>query len=41
MLGLIPIEISDIFPAAHHETARIDFEPKEFSEFEKTWNNIF
>jgi len=30
-LGLIPLEISDIFPAAHHETARIDFNPKDFS----------
>ncbi|MCV0392925.1 MAG: tRNA guanosine(15) transglycosylase TgtA [Nitrosopumilus sp.] len=41
VLGLIPIEISDIFPAAHHETARIDFDPKEFSVFENTWKNFF
>ncbi|MBT8172684.1 MAG: tRNA guanosine(15) transglycosylase TgtA [Nitrosopumilus sp.] len=41
ILGLIPIEISDIFPAAHHETSRIGFEPKEFTEFEKTWKNFF
>ncbi|MCV0431027.1 tRNA guanosine(15) transglycosylase TgtA [Nitrosopumilus sp.] len=40
-LGLIPIEISDIFPAAHHETARINFEPQEFLEFEKTWKKFF
>ena len=45
-LGLIPIEISDIFPAAHHETARLNFDPKEFPTFEKTWgiffdNNVF
>jgi 7-cyano-7-deazaguanine tRNA-ribosyltransferase len=40
-LGLIPIEISDIFPAAHHETSRIDFEPNEFPTFEKTWNDFF
>ncbi len=40
-LGLIPIEISDIYPAAHHETSRIDFEPKEFPTFEKTWKNFF
>ena len=40
-LGLIPIEISDIFPAAHHETSRIDFEPKEFSTFEDTWRCFF
>ncbi|MCV0365947.1 MAG: tRNA guanosine(15) transglycosylase TgtA [Nitrosopumilus sp.] len=41
ILGLIPIEISDIFPAAHHETVRINFEPKEFPAFEKTWNGFF
>lgn len=41
ILGLIPIEISDIFPAAHHETSRIDFEPDEFPEFENTWNSFF
>ncbi len=41
VLGLIPIEISDIFPAAHHETARIGFEPKEFPVFEETWNAFF
>ena len=40
-LGLIPIEISDIFPASHHETSRIDFEPKEFPMFEKTWRDFF
>jgi 7-cyano-7-deazaguanine tRNA-ribosyltransferase len=40
-LGLIPIEISDIFPAAHHETSRVDFDPKEFPTFEKTWNIFF
>ncbi len=40
VLGLIPIEISDIFPAAHHETSRLDFEPKEFPTFEKTWNDF-
>ena len=40
-LGLIPIEISDIYPAAHHETSRIDFDPKEFTVFEKTWTDFF
>jgi len=40
-LGLIPIEISDIFPAAHHETSRVYFDPKEFPTFEKTWNIFF
>ena len=38
---MIPIEISDIFPAAHHETSRLDFNPKEFLTFEKTWNDFF
>ncbi len=40
-MGLIPIEISDIFPAAHHEVSRIDFDPKEFPVFEKTWMEFF
>ena len=40
-LGLIPIEISDIFPAAHHETSRLEFEPNEFPVFEKTWDEFF
>ena len=40
-LGLIPIEISDIFPAAHHETSRIEFKPEEFPTFKKTWEDFF
>ena len=40
-LGLIPIEISDVFPAAHHETSRMNFDPKEFLEFGKTWEAFF
>lgn len=40
-MGLIPNEISDIFPAAHHETARLKFDPKKFPEFEKTWLRFF
>ena len=40
-MGLIPIEISDIFPAAHHEISRIDFDPKEFPEFEKNMDGVF
>lgn len=32
-LGVIPLEISDVYPAAHHETARIEFDPSEFPEF--------
>ena len=41
IIGIIPIEISDIFPAAHHETSRISFEPKEFTSFEDTWKKFF
>lgn len=40
-LGLIPLEISDIFPAAHHETSRLKFDPKEFPTFENTWEIFF
>ena len=40
-LGLIPLEISDIFPAAHHETSRIQFNSKEFPTFEQTWKKFF
>ena len=40
-LGLIPIEISDIFPAAHHETSRMNFEPKDFPMFENVWMRFF
>jgi 7-cyano-7-deazaguanine tRNA-ribosyltransferase len=40
-LGLIPLEISDIFPAAHHETSRLKFDPKEFPTFEDTWKVFF
>jgi len=40
-LGLIPIEISDMFPAAHHVASRIKYIPEEFTEFEKTWEDFF
>ena len=40
-LGIIPIEISDIYPAAHHETSRLEFEPKEFTLFLETWKKFF
>ena len=35
------MKFSDIFPAAHHETSRIDFEPSEFPTFKKTWDDFF
>ncbi|HSA76710.1 MAG TPA: tRNA guanosine(15) transglycosylase TgtA [Nitrosarchaeum sp.] len=40
-LGLIPLEISDIFPASHHETSRLKFNPTEFPTFENTWEIFF
>ena len=40
-LGIIPIEISDIYPAAHYLMARLNFMPEEFPIFEKTWNVFF
>ena len=41
VLGLIPAEISDVFPAAHHETARLEFDPGRFGEFGRTWEAFF
>lgn len=32
-LGIIPVEISDVFPAAHHETAITGFEPRDYEIF--------
>ena len=40
-LGLIPLEISDIFPAAHYVTSRIEFNPEDFIVFSKTWDVFF
>ena len=40
-LGLIPIELSDVYPAAHHETARVRFDPKDFPVFAETWRIFF
>lgn len=40
-LGLIPLELSDIFPAAHYVTSNVNFEADEFVEFSKTWNIFF
>lgn len=40
-LGIIPIEISDIYPAAHHENVRTEFEPGEFTLFSETWKKFF
>lgn len=41
ILGLIPLEISDIFPAAHHVMANSLYNPKEFPVFLETWQTFF
>lgn len=40
-LGLIPIEISDIFPAAHYVMANSIYNHEEFPVFAKTWQIFF
>ena len=40
-LGIIPLEISDVFPAAHHETADAGFDPRDFATFGKTCEKFF
>lgn len=39
-LGLIPLEVSDIFPASHYVMARHDFDSNDFPIFEKTWDTF-
>jgi len=40
-LGLIPLEISDLYPSAHFVMSRNSHQPQDFSEFTKTWNEFF
>jgi 7-cyano-7-deazaguanine tRNA-ribosyltransferase len=40
-LGIIPLEISDIFPSSHYVTSRIQYNPKDFPVFSKTWKIFF
>ncbi len=40
-LGIIPIEISDIYPAAHYVMANSIQMPEDFSVFAKTWKIFF
>ena len=40
-LGIIPIEIADIFPASHYMMVRNDCNPKNFPMFEETWKKFF
>ena len=41
ILGIMPIEISDVYPAAHHEQARVRVDPAACTEFAKTWDAFF
>jgi 7-cyano-7-deazaguanine tRNA-ribosyltransferase len=41
VLGLVPLEISDLYPAAHYVVAEQNFSPDYFSEFAKTWQVFF
>ena len=40
-LGIIPIEISDVFPASHYVMSRKEFEPEKFPTFLEVWNVFF
>ena len=40
-LGIIPLEISDMYPASHYVMPRIRYEQYEFPEFTKTWKIFF
>jgi len=37
-LGIIPLELSDLYPASHYEMPRIYFVPEDFPTFAQTWN---
>jgi 7-cyano-7-deazaguanine tRNA-ribosyltransferase len=40
-LGIIPLEISDMYPASHYVMPRIQYNDNEFPEFTKTWKMFF
>jgi 7-cyano-7-deazaguanine tRNA-ribosyltransferase len=40
-LGIIPLELSDMYPASHYEVPRKDFSPEDFPTFKKNWNAFF
>ena len=40
-LGIIPLELSDMYPASHYEMPRKEFAPEDFPTFEKNWNAFF
>lgn len=40
-LGIIPIEISDIYPSSHYDMANIEYNPQSLPVFEETWKKFF
>ena len=40
-LGIIPIEISDVYPSSHYVMVRNDFNPEDFPLFTETWEKFF
>ena len=40
-LGIIPIEVSDLFPASHYVMTREGFLPEDFELFKQTWIKFF
>ena len=40
-LGIIPLEISDVFPASHYLASNSGHDPGDFSEFATTWRIFF
>ncbi len=40
-LGIIPIEISDVFPASHYVMTRNEFESEKFPTFLEVWEEFF
>ena len=37
-VGIIPLELSDLYPAAHYVSSEIEKNPEDFPEFVKTMN---
>ena len=40
-LGIIPLELSDLYPASHYEMPRLNFRPEDFPTFAHTWKVFF
>ena len=40
-LGIIPLELSDIYPASHYEMPRSNFMPEDFPVFTQVWDTFF